>query len=288
MSSKLVVYKKTSPNSNPRKNSVYNPTGKVLKITPHHAAGNASVETMGNIFANRARQASANYGIGTDGRIAEYVPEDRRAWTSGSQSNDYVAITVEVANDGGAPDWHVSDKALAALIDLCVDVCKRHGIEKLDFTGDTKGNLTMHKWFQATACPGPYLESKFPYIADEVNKRLGAKEPEKKPVVESYTLKQFVMDVQRATGAAVDGIPGPETISKTVTLSASKNARHAAVKAVQKRLAVLGYTEVGTADGIAGPKFTSAVAHYQLDNQCVADGEITARNKTWKKLLGMA
>jgi len=104
---------------------------------------------------------------------------------------------------------------------------------------------------------------------------------------DSYTLKQFVKDVQKACGATVDGIPGPETLSKTVTLSAKKNNKHAAVKAVQKRLAVLGYTEIGTADGVAGPKFTSAVAHFQLDNHCTADGEITAKNTTWKKLLGM-
>lgn len=103
----------------------------------------------------------------------------------------------------------------------------------------------------------------------------------------TYTFTQFIKDVQKACGATVDGIAGPETISKTVTLSAKKNNRHAAVKPVQKRLAVLGYTEVGTADGIAGPKFTSAVAHFQQDNNCVVDGEITAKNKTWKKLLGM-
>ena len=104
----------------------------------------------------------------------------------------------------------------------------------------------------------------------------------------SYTLKQFIKDIQKACRASVDGIAGPETLSKTVTLSAKKNNKHAAVKAVQKRLAALGYTEVGTADGIAGPKFTSAVAHFQQDNGCWVDGEITAKNKTWKKLLGMA
>jgi peptidoglycan hydrolase-like protein with peptidoglycan-binding domain len=60
------------------------------------------------------------------------------------------------------------------------------------------------------------------------------------------------------------------------------------VKAIQKRLFALGYTEIGTADGVAGPKFTSAVAHFQQDNGCYVDGVITAKNKTWKKLLGMA
>lgn len=100
-------------------------------------------------------------------------------------------------------------------------------------------------------------------------------------------LAAFVKEIQKACGAAVDGIAGPETLSKTVTLSAHKNRTHAAVKAVQKRLFELGYTEVGEADGIAGAKFTSAVAHFQQDNGCFVDGEITAKKLTWKKLLGV-
>lgn len=103
----------------------------------------------------------------------------------------------------------------------------------------------------------------------------------------SYNLKAFVTDVQKAFGAGVDGVAGPITLSKTLTLSTKVNAKHAAVKAVQKRLLALGYAEVGAADGEAGPKFTSAVAHFQQDNGCTVDGEITAGQKTWRKLLGM-
>lgn len=165
--SKLVDYTKISPNSSTR-------TGKISKITIHHMAGNLSVEACASVFQNTDRQASSNYGIGTDGRIGLYVDESRRAWTSSNRDNDNVAVTIEVANDGRDPDWHVSDKALQATIDLCVDICQRNRIAKLNFTGDKSGNLTMHKWFAATQCPGPYLESKFPYIASEVNKRLSA------------------------------------------------------------------------------------------------------------------
>ncbi len=104
----------------------------------------------------------------------------------------------------------------------------------------------------------------------------------------TYTMAQFIRDVQKACGAAVDGRAGPETLSKTPTLSARKNISHAAVLAVQKRLIALGYTQAGTADGVAGPKFTQAVQAYQRANGCVADGVITAHNKTWRKLLGMA
>lgn len=111
--------------------------------------------------------------------------------------------------------------------------------------------------------------------------------PKKKVQTDSYTLTEFVKDVQKAIGAVVDGKAGSQTLSKTPTVSSKKNARHAVIKPVQMRLRQLGYTEVGTADGVAGPKFTSAVAHFQQDNGCVVDGEITAKNKTWKKLLGM-
>ena len=168
--SNLIDYINLSPNYNSR-------TGSINKITIHHMAGNLSVETCGNIFSNPDREASSNYGIGTDGRIAMYVEESNRAWTSSSWENDNQAVTIEVANDGGDPDWHVSDEAMESLINLCVDICERNGITSLNYTGYSDGNLTRHNMFAATACPGPYLQSKFPEIADEVNKRLNGEEP---------------------------------------------------------------------------------------------------------------
>lgn len=103
---------------------------------------------------------------------------------------------------------------------------------------------------------------------------------------DSYSLVAFVKDVQRATGAAVDGIAGKETLSKTVTVSSKINNRHAVVKAIQKRLNSLGF-DCGKVDGIAGSKFTSAVKKYQNAKGCVSDGEITARHRTWQNLLGI-
>ena len=103
---------------------------------------------------------------------------------------------------------------------------------------------------------------------------------------EGYTLDQFIRQVQKAIGAAVDGKPGPETMSKTVTVSEDQNDTHPVVKPIQRRLASLGYTPVGDADGYAGPKFTAAVKAFQADNGCWCDGIITAKNKTWRKLLG--
>lgn len=173
--SPLVQYVKLSPNCNSPRNN------KIKKITIHHMAGVLSVETCGNIFANPNRQASSNYAIGSDGRIAMYVEEKNRSWCSSSPANDHQAITIEVSNCENGGQWRVSDYVLSRLIELCVDICKRNGIERLNYTGDTSGNLTMHKWFADTSCPGPYLSSKFPYIAEEVNKRLGNPEPTPTP-----------------------------------------------------------------------------------------------------------
>ena len=111
-------------------------------------------------------------------------------------------------------------------------------------------------------------------------------EAKKQPSVASktYTLTQFIKDVQKATGAKIDGIAGKETLSKTVTVSAKVNSKHAVVKPIQKRLNALGF-DCGTADGIIGKKTTAAIKAYQKAKKCIVDGEITAMNKTWQHLL---
>ena len=164
--SSLVSYTKLSPNCDHPRNHA------IDKITIHHMAGDLSVETCGNLFANPNREASANYGIGSDGRVGLYVDEGDRAWASASPSNDNRAVNIEVANDATGGDWPVSAAAYSKLIDLCVDICQRNGIKALNYTGGADGNLTEHRMFMATACPGPYLHERMPRIAAEVNNRL--------------------------------------------------------------------------------------------------------------------
>lgn len=165
--SPLVTYTKISSHKTSPRES------KISKITIHHMAGNLSVETCGNVFQG-TRECSSNYGVSTDGKVGLYVDEKDRSWASSSSVNDNMAVTIEVADDGGADtNWHVSDVALAKTIELCADICSRNGIKSLNWTGDTSGNLTVHRMFKATTCPGEYLLSKMSYIASEVNKQLG-------------------------------------------------------------------------------------------------------------------
>lgn len=174
--SPLISYTKISPNKTSPRNHA------IDTVTIHCMAGNLSVESCGELFAKASRKASSNYGIGTDGRIARYVDEADRSWCSSNAANDNRAITIEVANDGGAETgWHVSDKALNALIELLADICKRNNIKKLLWKGDKKligqvdkQNMTVHRWFAAKACPGDYLYNLHSEIAAQVNKRLGS------------------------------------------------------------------------------------------------------------------
>ena len=168
MKSSLAAKEILSPNYSKR-------TSPILKLTPHHAAVVAPAENVANGFTNPAREGSSNYVIGGDGSIILCVPEELRAWTSGNEENDTQAITVEVCNSTGAPEWRVSDAALEALINLGVDICKRYNLPGFTWTGNKNGTLTIHKMFQATVCPGPYLEGKMPYIAEEITKRVNAK-----------------------------------------------------------------------------------------------------------------
>lgn len=102
-----------------------------------------------------------------------------------------------------------------------------------------------------------------------------------------YPQNEFIKDIRAVFNVDADGAAGPETLLETITLSEVLNRKHPAIYVIQRRLFALGYTEVGKINGIADGKFTAAVKHFQADNSCVIDGEITARAKTWKKLLGM-
>lgn len=174
--SSLVEYVKISPNkTSPRDHAIDT-------ITIHCMAGNLSIETCANVFAPSSRQASSNYGVGSDGRIGCYVDEADRSWCSSNRANDMRAITIEVANDGGADTgWHVSGVAMSSLIKLVADICKRNNISKLVWSDNKDDrinhrngcNMTVHRDFKNKDCPGAYLMSKMPYIADEVNKLLG-------------------------------------------------------------------------------------------------------------------
>ena len=149
---------------------------KISRYTLHHAAACTTVE---GIFASlKTAKISATYGVAED-KIAQYVDEDNRPWTSSDALNDNQAITLEISNSaevkaatyaemlkkGDALGWPVSDTTIETVIKLLADCMKRNNSAPL-VAGET---LTWHSMFTATVCPGPYLLGKFQYIADKAN-----------------------------------------------------------------------------------------------------------------------
>ena len=200
--SSLVDYTRLSPNNSGERNH------KIDTITIHCVVGQCSVETLGDIFAPTSRQASCNYGIGSDSRIGLYCEEKNRSWCSSSSSNDNRAITIEVASDTTEP-YAVRDVVYKSLINLLVDICQRNGIKKLLWQGDKsligqvdKQNMTVHRWFANKSCPGDYLYSRHGQIASEVNARLGASEtPVVTPPTDNSTSIKVGDKVKLVSGA---------------------------------------------------------------------------------------
>lgn len=174
--SPLVEYVKLSPNhSGPR-------THKIDRITPHCFVGQVSVERIGQAFDKTSAQASCNYGIGTDGRVALIVDEANRSWCSSSNPNDQRAVTIECACEKNAP-YAFNSNVYETLIELCVDICKRNGKNKLVWI-DNKDKalvyepasnemlITVHRWFKNKACPGDWLYQRLGDLAAKVNVKL--------------------------------------------------------------------------------------------------------------------
>lgn len=150
--------------------------GKITGVTIHHMAGDMTIESCMNYHKTCGKSVSANYYIGSDGRIGQAVSESKGAWTSSNKANDMAKVTIEVANCTTDSSWRISDAAYNSLVALVADICRRNGIAAVDYTGNKSGVITEHRMFASTLCPGPtihgYLTSG--KLVDAVNKALGS------------------------------------------------------------------------------------------------------------------
>lgn len=243
VASSLVNYVKTSPNSYGNRNHA------IDTITPHCVVGQLSVETLGELFAKPSYQASSNYGIGSDGRVGLYVPENRGSWCSSSITNDMRAITIECASDATAP-YAFNDIVYNKLITLCTDICRRYGKTKLIWFGDKgktlsyapKSNemvLTVHRWFAQKACPGDWMMAHMQELAETVTNRLNPEEVIPIPkTIKMGSKGKLVKWLQIYLGSlTVDGYFGSKTRARLIAWQKAK-----------------GVAAVGQPDGVCGKK----------------------------------
>ena len=102
-----------------------------------HYTGMPTAEGALDRLCDRAAEVSAHYFVFEDGRIAQLVPEERRAWHAGRSSwagetdMNSASIGIEIANpglDGGAPPFPAAQ--IAAVTRLCADIMRRRAIPR--------------------------------------------------------------------------------------------------------------------------------------------------------------
>lgn len=288
--SPMVSHTRISPNKNHPRNH------RIDKVTVHHMAiVGGTVERCGDVFAPTSRRASSNYGIGVDGRVGLYVDEGDRSWASSNPQNDHRAVTIEVANDGGAPDWHVSDASWDALVELCADICRRNGISRLKWTGDANGNLTCHYMFASTACPGPYLKGRMAELADAVNAKLGggstpAPAPAPAPSgieVDGLWGSGTTRALQRHFGTPEDGVVSSQSAAWRNSNPGLTTGWEWVPDPKGSRLIIALQNALGvSADGLIGPNTVNAlIRHFKGESGAtVEDGKLDPRSVTVKAM----
>lgn len=172
--SPLISYTKISPfRASPRER-------KIDCVAVHCAVGQLSVETLGQIF--QTKPASSNYGIGSDGRIALYVPESDRSFCTSTIEGDSRAVTIECASDAREP-YAFNEKVWRSLVDLLADICIRNDIPRLKWSDSKEErvnhlngvNMLAHRDYNSgKSCPGTWCFARERLLAQEVNSILAA------------------------------------------------------------------------------------------------------------------
>ena len=203
--SSMVAYTRLSPNHSGQR------THSIDRITPHCVVGQLSAESICGCFISPSRQASCNYGIGTDGKVSLCVEEKNRSWCSSSNANDQRAVTIECASDKTEP-YAMNSKVYDSLIKLCTDICKRNGKRKLLWLGDRNKTLnytpksdemvlTVHRWFANKSCPGGWLYARLGDLAAKVTAALGTGASADKAASQLYRVRKSWADSKSQKGA---------------------------------------------------------------------------------------
>ena len=201
----MVSYTRLSPNHSGQR------THSIDRITPHCVVGQLSAESICGCFISPSRQASCNYGIGTDGKVSLCVEEKNRSWCSSSNANDQRAVTIECASDKTEP-YAMNSKVYDSLIKLCTDICKRNGKRKLLWLGDRNKTLnytpksdemvlTVHRWFANKSCPGGWLYARLGDLAAKVTAALGTGASADKAASQLYRVRKSWADSKSQKGA---------------------------------------------------------------------------------------
>ena len=230
-------------------------------FTPHQIWGHCNNASLVKILNDA--QASCNYSIHDDGVITLMVDEANRSWCSSSRVNDAFGLTTEISTDRAYP-YKCTDSALTALLNLCVDWCKRNGIRKIHWIPDLVPNrypfkdggkagdgntdatkkkanedavlkklnelpedeaiITQHHWYHNKPCAGDYIESKLSWLADETNKALETIKVGDIVLMEVTEIKDGYAYGKVKVGDPIEPVPKGIEVGSKVTINVGAKA----------------------------------------------------------------
>ena len=129
------IHKKHSPNYNDRI-GFDAPEYIILHYT------GVSAQEADSVYMDKAGQLSPHYMVEIDGRVTQYVEEEKRAWHAGQSYWDgcedinSASVGIEVVNgghDAGLPEYPAVQ--IDALIILCQEIAARHNIGPMNVIG---------------------------------------------------------------------------------------------------------------------------------------------------------
>ena len=175
--SKLVDLIKESPYFDKR-------TQPILYNIPHCTAAHMTAARIGKSFEHRdpGKEASCNYGCGSDGLIIGIADETKRSWCTSSAWADQRGITFEISSEHDAPN-KMDPLAFEAWKRLSVEIMLRYNKDTLLYIPDAaqakayqvKDNemvILLHRWFKNKACPGEWMLQQLPAAVAEINARV--------------------------------------------------------------------------------------------------------------------
>lgn len=200
----------------------YRPETAITRVIAHHWGGTSGGDTR---LTDPAEKVSANYIIFGDGRLVGQVPEEHRAWTTGSMAVDRSAITIEIQDETGAPEWKISDQAINTLTALLVDVARRRGWPDIG-----PERLAGHRDFMQTACPGPYLYARLGQIAAAADTAIHGGQPTQKEEDEmNPTQEAILLDVRNKVSVPGQGYGAPMAALNLLLEMKATLAAHGAI-----------------------------------------------------------
>lgn len=156
-----------SVRQNPANPANYDTSRKPVDTVVIHHAASTSFESIGQVFAQPNRGASAHYGVGRNNNVDQYVAENHTAWHCGNYPVNQRSIGIENVNSSGAPNWDVAPETRDTLVELVTDIVRRNpGIGTLEVGRNLFGHKDVS--LKPTACP-MQLEGFLQELADRVN-----------------------------------------------------------------------------------------------------------------------